>query len=485
MAPPAALLWFRQDLRLADNPALAAARAHGTVLPVYILDDADRGPWRWGAAKRAWLHHSLRALDHALRARGSRLVLRRGPAQAAIERLIGETGANAVFWNRCYEPFAVARDEALKARLVARRVVARSFNAGLLAEPWDFASGGGNPYAIFTPFWKALRGRIGAEGMPASPRAPERLPAPPDWPDSDPIDAWALAPRDAAGGFPPSAAPGEAGARARLGGFIDRALGAYASMRDRPDRDGTSLLSPSLALGEIGPRQVWQAVAAAAAAQPGQSGAAESFLRELGWREFCQHLLFHFPELPRCNWRAAFDAFPWRDDPAGLKAWRDGMTGYPVVDAGMRQLRRTGWMHNRVRMIAASFLVKDLLVDWRHGQAWFWERLVDADLANNAAGWQWVAGSGADAAPYFRVFNPVLQGRKFDPGGDYVRRFVPELARLPDGLIHEPWTAPAEALEAAGIVLGRNYPRPIVDHAAARARALAAYRAMRGPRAED
>jgi deoxyribodipyrimidine photo-lyase len=282
--------------------------------------------------------------------------------------------------------------------------------------------------------------------------------------------------------------PGEAGARTRLGAFLDQGLADYREGRDRPDRIGTSRLSPHLHFGEIGPRQIWHAAMARAEAAPkgGNAGpvdsAAESFLRELGWREFTHHLLYHWPDLPHANWKPEFDGFSWRDDAAGLAAWQRGMTGYPIVDAGMRELWRTGWMHNRVRMIAASFLIKDLLVDWRAGERWFWDTLVDADLAQNAASWQWVAGSGADAAPYFRIFNPVLQGRKFDPGGAYVRKYVPELARLPAKHIHVPWEAPDDALAAAGVRLGATYPRPIVDHKLARDRALAAWQALKSGR---
>lgn len=483
MSAPLAVLWFRQDLRLADNPALDAAIRHGAVLPLYVLDDATPGPWRWGGARRWWLHHSLAALARSLAALGSRLVLRRGPAGHEVARIAAETGASTVFWNRCYEPHAVRRDRDIKAALKAGGIAAGSFNAALLAEPWEIATGAGTPYSVFTPFWKALRARTAPERTVG---APKRLPAPGGWPASDRLEDWALQPTrpDWAAGFGKSVAPGEAGARARLARFVDAGLAAYAEERDRPDRDGTSYLSAALGLGELGPRQVWRAVATAAAADPGRARGAEAYLRELGWREFCHHLLYHAPDLPERSWRAAFDAFPWRDDAQALRAWQRGLTGYPIVDAGMRQLWRTGWMHNRVRMIAASFLVKDLLIDWRKGEAWFCDTLVDADLANNAAGWQWVAGSGADAAPYFRVFNPVLQGRKFDPNGDYVRRFVPELAMLPPDLIHAPWTAPADALAAAGVVLGRDYPRPIVDHGMARARALEAYRAVQGKDAQ-
>jgi deoxyribodipyrimidine photo-lyase len=467
------LFWFRQDLRLADNPALTqAAERGGPLVCVFVLDDETPGAWAPGGASRWWLHHSLAALDQALRQRGSRLVLRRGPAAEVMAALAEETGARQVFWNRCYEPFAVRRDTALKAALQDGGRAVQTSNAALLLEPWEVKTGGGEPYKVFTPFWRALKGAY-------RDRAP--LPAPKTLPDgmriaSAALEDWALLPTkpDWAGGLRARWSPGEAGAQARLRRFLQARLGDYREARDRPDLDGTSCLSPHLHFGEIGPRQVWHATRHALAAGGGEA-AAEKFLSELAWREFSQHLLFHFPALPEANWRGEFDAVEWRDDAAALAAWQRGRTGYPIVDAGLRELWATGWMHNRVRMIAASFLIKDLLIDWRAGQAWFWDTLVDADLGNNAAGWQWVAGSGADAAPYFRVFNPVLQGERFDPAGDYVRRWVPELARLPAKWIHKPWEADAATLGAAGVTLGRDYPERLVAHDAARRRALDAF----------
>jgi len=476
--PAPSLLWFRQDLRLADNPALTAAvQAGAPLVCVYLLDEATPGAWASGGASRWWLHHSLTALDAALRARGNRLVLRRGPAAEAIPALAAETGAARVFWNRCYEPYAVDRDRALKTALQGVGLAVESCNAALLLEPWQVKTGGGEPYRVFTPFWRALQGLYRDEApLPA----PRQLPPAPEL-AGDRLADWKLLPTrpDWAGGLRRSWTPGEAGAQARLEGFLALALADYRADRDRPDLAGTSRLSPHLHFGEIGPRQVWHATRHAVAAAGKSEAAAEKFLCEIAWREFAQHLLFHFPSLPEANWRPAFDAVEWRRDPAALAAWQQGRTGYPIVDAGLRELWATGWMHNRVRMVVASFLIKDLLLDWRQGAAWFWDTLVDADLANNAASWQWVAGSGADAAPYFRVFNPVLQGERFDPEGAYVRRWVPELAGLPRQVIHRPWEADAAILRQAGVTLGRSYPERIVAHDAARRRALAAFKAVK------
>ena len=392
-----------------------------------------------------------------------------------------EAGAEAVYRNRRYEPWAIARNEGLKAALGRRGVEAKSFNGSLLREPWTLKTQAGGPYKVFTPFWRALR----AEGAPSpGPAAPTAIDFPARPPRSEDLEAWGLRPSkpDWAGGLRSAWRPGETAARARLDDFCDGVVNGYQSGRNRPGIAGTSRLSPHLHFGEIGPRQVWAAVGARGMAGGGEpwSAGAESFLSEIAWREFSYNLLFHFPTLPSQALQPAFEAMPWVGAPGMVKAWRRGLTGYPIVDAGMRELWTTGWMHNRVRMVVASFLIKHLMIDWRVGEAWFWDTLVDADLANNAASWQWVAGCGADAAPYFRVFNPVLQGEKFDTDGAYVRRWVPEIARLPDTMIHAPWMARPIELKDAGIDLGRTYPRPIVDHAAARQRALSAYDLVRG-----
>ncbi len=466
------ILWLRQDLRLTDNPALAAAiERGGPILPLYILDEESPGARRLGGAARWWLHHSLTALDAALRARGAGLILRRGPAAAILAELVDRHAAAAVFWNRCYEPHARDRDGAIKSDLKARGIEARSFNGSSLREPWTIETKSGGPFKVYTPFWRTLHATL---SLPPARPAPEAITGLTSACDS--LESWDLLPTapDWSGGLAETWQPGEAGAQARLERFLERS-GHYGAERDRPDWSGTSRLSPHLHWGEIGPAQVWRAVAARH-----DEERAEPFLRQLAWREFSTHLLYHWPALPERSWKESFEAFPWLDDEPGYRAWCRGETGYPIVDAGMRELYATGWMHNRVRMITASFLIKDLLVHWKHGEAWFWDTLVDADLANNSASWQWVAGSGADAAPYFRIFNPVRQGEKFDPEGAYIRRWIPELSALPDAHIHCPWEAPGDVLAGASVSLGRSYPRPMVDHAAARKRALASLETIKG-----
>ena len=475
------IVWFRQDLRLQDNPALTAAMLRGgPVVPVYLLDEAGEGRWPLGGASRWWLHHSLAALDVALRERGSRLVLAQGESGAGLRGLIKSTGATAVYWNRRYEPAVIARDKDLKAGLIEAGVEARSFNAALLFEPHTVQNKAGGPFQVFTPYWKHCQA-LAVEAPVKLAAGP--IAAPARWPKSLAVDELAMLPTlkwDA--GFAARWQPGEAGALKRLKKFIAGPMAGYAEQRNLPDVDGTSALSPHLHFGDIGPRQIWAAVRALSKDSgvfPANRGA-QVFLTEVGWREFAHHLLYHFPSTPERPLRADFAAFPWRKDAKQLRMWQRGLTGYPIVDAGMRQLWTTGWMHNRVRMIVASFLVKHLRLSWQEGAGWFWDTLVDADLAANTLGWQWSAGCGADAAPYFRIFNPILQGGKFDPEGRYVRRWVPELAKLPVEFIHQPWEAPMDVLAEAGLTLGRDYPHPMVDHGEARAAALAALKAMRG-----
>jgi len=474
------IVWLRNDLRLADNPAVEAAVASGAPpLFIYIFDGSGkvRAP---GGASRWWLHHSLAALAASLEKIGSRLDILQGDPGQLLCELAAAFDAKQVTWTRRYDAAGIAIDTQIKGRLTALGIGAESFNGQLLHEPWTVKTKTGGPFRVFTPFWRACL----ALPPPAEPsRAPRQLAAVP-WSRQAPpriaLDSLSLLPTkpDWAGGLRDEWTPGEAGAKERLVDFLDHALPHYADERDLPHRPSTSRLSPHLAFGEISPRQIWHAAHHAAAKSAAAARNVDKFLSEIGWREFSYHLLFHNPDLPQTNFQTRFDDFPWRAAKRDLRAWQQGKTGYPIVDAGLRELWQTGFMHNRVRMIAASFLIKHLMIDWREGERWFWDTLVDADPANNAANWQWVAGSGADAAPFFRIFNPILQGEKFDPDGAYVRRFVPELAECPADFIHKPWLAPKPALQKAGITLGKTYPSPIVDHAQARERALAAFKSL-------
>lgn len=469
------VVWFRNDLRLADHRALSAAVATGAPLIfVYILDDETPAQWKMGAASRWWLDKSLIALAADLEARGATLTLRRGATSEELPKLVADCKASAVYFSRAYEPYAVALEESLKATFDASGVAFKRYGGSLLREPEEVRTKTGDVYKVYTPFWKALS----ADFSPPKPlHAPKQLLPYKPAPKSARLSSWGLHPSkpDWSKGFSDEWHPGESGAHIRLKTFLKSALKSYTEDRNRPDRPGTSRLSPHLHFGEITPGQCWTAAVHAADATSGADKGRETFLKEIVWREFSNTLLFYWPDLPEQPFRKDFLAFPWRPDAAHLKAWQRGQTGYPIVDAGMRELWHTGYMHNRVRMIVASFLIKHLLVPWQEGEAWFWDTLVDADLANNAASWQWVAGSGADAAPYFRIFNPITQGLKFDPEGVYTRRWVPELAKLPDDVLHAPWDAAAAVLAASGVTLGKTYPLPIVDHGAARARALAAY----------
>jgi deoxyribodipyrimidine photo-lyase len=473
------ILWFRQDLRLADHAALQAALARGgAVLPLYIDAAGEEGLWASGGAGRWWLGQSLQALAGELAARGSRLILRRGAALSVLQALVHESGADAIFWTRRYEPALAARDLALQRELRAAGLLAESRGGRLLAEPEQLRNQSGGPFQVFTPYWRAFLREI---EVPLPTSAPRLLPAPERWPRSQPAALADLVPHAAwMDSLGEHWQPGERPAHKQLQAFIDTALERYADARDRPAIAGTSRLSPRLQWGELTPRQIWHAIGAACAAR-GQEAAewrSTKYLCELIWREFSYHLLHHWPTLPEAPVRAAFAAFPWREDPLQLRAWQHGRTGIPLVDAGMRELIATGWMHNRVRMVVASFLVKNLRIHWRHGARWFLDTLVDADLANNSQGWQWSAGCGADAAPYFRIFNPVSQGQKFDPEGHYVRRWLPELAALPDDYLHAPWLAPPLLLAASGVTLGVHYPQPIVDLAVSRRNALGALQEM-------
>lgn len=475
------IVLFRRDLRLADHPALAAAASTGApVIPLYVLDDVSPGDWKAGGASRWWLHGSLASLRNRLAELGSRLIIRRGDSRQVLLRLAQETKASAVFGTRGYEPWAKRLERDLNDKLAGAGIAFKRFPGHLLFEPESLRTKAGEPFRVFSPFWRTAT-HVDEPKRPLP--TPDRLTAPDHWPAGDELANLDLLPTqpDWAGGMRETWTPGEAGARARLDAFLKTALAGYKSGRDYPDRASTSMLSPHLAHGEISPRMCWHAAKAAATGHPATQAGLETYLKELGWREFSYHLLFHWPELPERPFRPEFAMFPWADNPALLTTWQRGRTGYPIVDAGMRQLWQTGWMHNRVRMVVGSFLVKHLLVPWQDGAAWFWDCLVDADLASNSASWQWIAGCGADAAPYFRIFNPVKQGQTFDARGDYVRRWVPELGSLPPAYIHAPWLAPAETLGQAGVSLGETYPKPVVDHSGARAKALGAYAKVKVP----
>jgi deoxyribodipyrimidine photo-lyase len=460
-----ALVWFRQDLRLTDNPAFAAAcQAHSLVIPLYILDETTPP---LGGASKWWLHHSLSALTQALEKAGMTLILRRGNPLQIIEQLIENHPIDSVYWNRCYEPSAIERDKQIKKVLGEKGVNVYSHNGSLLNEPWQIKNKSGDFFKVFTPYWKQCRQVI----------FPPKAATVANWPKTPPIasdtlTAWHLLPQNPnwAAAFPRHWQPGEEDAQKKLQDFIQNSLKGYKTLRDFPAENATSRLSPHLHFGEISPWEIWRSVEEAKLDSQCNLQSAEHFLSEIGWREFSYYLLYHFPALPESNFNSQFNAFPWHVDDALLKRWQQGTTGYPIIDAGMRELWQTGYMHNRVRMIVASFLTKDLLMDWRLGASWFVDTLVDADLANNSASWQWVAGCGADAAPYFRIFNPVLQSEKFDSKGHYIRQWVPELAHLDNKSIHQPWLAAKTPM---------NYPKPVVDHNEARKRALHYYQLLK------
>jgi deoxyribodipyrimidine photo-lyase len=472
------IVWFRRDLRLSDHAALAAAAKSGVpLLPLYILDDETPGAFRMGGASRWWLHGSLKALDESLARHGGRLVLRKGAAPQVLESVLAESGARAIHATKSYDPWDTKLKEKSAALCKTKGASFHLHPGQLLFAPGAITTGSGEPYRAFTPFWKACLSAPAPNTPLTVPKLVrfaraksetladfDLLPIKPNW----------------AGGLHDTWQPGEAAAHKRLADFIDDRLAAYADDRSNLFGEPTSRLSPHLHFGEMSPNQVWHAVRHAAEGAHGKIGkGAETFLKELGWREFSYHLLHRFPAMPEKPLRPEFADFPWRKDDKALRAWQRGETGYPIVDAAMRQLWRTGWMPNRARMIVASFLVKHLLIPWQEGGRWFLDTLVDADLANNSASWQWVAGCGTDAAPYFRVFNPILQGQKFDPDGDYVRTWVPELAKLTASDIHAPWEAQEMVLAQSGVELGKTYPEPIVDHATARARALESFAAIR------
>jgi deoxyribodipyrimidine photo-lyase len=458
------LLWFRQDLRLADNPALYEAVQNGSIMPIYILDDKAAGEFKMGEASRWYLHHSLTSLNKSL---DGKLNFYQGNTHDIICKLIKEHTINAVYWNRCYEPWRIKTDTMLKAFLKSQHIICKSFNGSLLWEPWEILKSDGTPYKVFTPFYR--NGCL----QKAPPRRlllePKKMHVLKDHAHSVSLSALGLLPLIP--WYTQMASCWEAGERSahkKLNKFLKTNLLQYKNDRDFPAQNSTSHLSPCLHFGELSPHQIWLST-------PHEG---IDFLRQLVWREFSYYLIYHFPCLPRENFQKKFDQFPWRTDAKHLKAWQLGQTGYPIIDAGMRELWQTGYMHNRVRMIVGSFLVKNLLLHWHQGEDWFWDCLVDADLANNSASWQWVAGSGVDAAPYFRIFNPITQGEKFDKEGEYTRRFVPQLRDLPNRYLFKPWLAPESVLRQAGVRLGDTYPMPIIDLKVSRIRALEAFKTL-------
>lgn len=473
MTQKTALIWFRQDLRLKDNPALHYATTNGyAVIPVYILDDESAAQWKMGGASRWWLHQSLQSLNSDLR---EHMIFRAGKADDVLSELIKGTAADAVFWNRCYEPWRVKRDKDIKQSLKDDSIEVETFNGSLLWEPWEILKDDGTPYRVFTPYYRkgCLKKKEPRNPMPRS----ERITYADHGADTGKLDDLELIPSikwyEQMETF---WTPGEDGAHARLETFLEDGFKGYKEDRNRPDRENVSRISPHIHFGEISPHQVWDTIRAYGEINSIPEKDVDCYCSELGWREFSYYLLYHFPHITWENFQPKFNNFPWNaQESQDLERWQKGQTGIPIVDAGMRQLWQTGWMHNRVRMIVGSLLVKNLLIHWHRGEEWFWDTLVDADLASNSASWQWVAGSGADAAPYFRIFNPLTQGEKFDPEGEYVREFVPELKNMPKQYIHKPWEAGPLILKEAGVELGKDYPEPIVDLKASRERALKAF----------
>lgn len=475
MAQRNALIWFRQDLRLKDNPALIHAVENGyNVIPVYILDDVNAGNWKLGSAKRWWLYKSLQSLNSSL---DNNLVFRSGDAKTIIPELIEQSCATAVFWNRCYEPWRIFRDTQIKSWLKEEEIEYETFNASLLWEPWEISKDDGTPYKVFTPFYRKGCLKHSQPSKPA-PR-PQNIKFTDFSPRNSEKDLDLLPKIQWYKNLEPYWEYGEDGAQKRLHDFLEGGLKRYKEDRNRPDMNNVSRLSPYLNSGEISPRDVWHSAQNYAEKENVSTNDIDHFCSELGWREFSYSLLYFNKNLMSEPLQPKFKNFPWREDHDDLKAWQNGLTGIPIVDAGMRQLYKTGWMHNRVRMVVGSVLIKNMLLHWQHGEEWFWDCLVDSDLASNAASWQWVAGCGTDAAPYFRIFNPITQGEKFDPQGDYVREFIPELANMPKQYIHKPWEAGPLILKESGVKLGQNYPNPRVNLKETRQRALDAFQSLK------
>lgn len=479
-SPSPSLVWLRDDLRIDDNPALFAAAQDGPVAALYVLDDTGKSGRPMGGAARWWLHHSLQALIQEFAEHKVTLILRRGDPAIIVPETAAQLRAKSVHWNRRYYAWSKPLDAGIKTALINAGVQVESHKSNVLTEPWEIKTGSGGFFKVFTPFFRAATPHCDAFAIQVL-SIPEMVGAQTEGCTSDILADWTLLPTspDWSQGFGKMWKPGHKGAHVHLDRFLKTGLKGYKENRNIPSIIGTSRLSPHIKFGEISIRRVWNSARKTMAARPELAADGLTFLSELGWREFSTQLVYHYEDFPEQSWKPEFRAFPWQADNVALTAWQKGMTGYPIVDAGMRELWATGWMHNRVRMIVASFLVKHLLQDWRAGEKWFWDTLVDADIANNAAGWQWVAGSGADASPYFRIFNPMTQGENFDPKGAYVRKWVPEIARLPDSVIHRPFEATREILSHAGVTLGLTYPHPIIEHTKGRQRALDALASLK------
>jgi len=462
--------WFRQDLRLCDNPSLFEAAKQGVVLPIYILDDDNPGLYQMGGASRWWLYRSLQELNRSL---NGNLVIHNGDPKKILLNLVSENKIKSVFWNRCYEPWRIRRDKEIKKLLEAQNIKTKSFNGSLLWEPWDALKKDGAPYKVFTPYYR--KGCLNAVSPRKPLGKPRNLNLYVELVNGLPIDNLKLLPTiNWHEKLEPYWRIGETNAQKTFADFKDNCLNNYKKNRNYPALSSVSRLSPHLHFGEISPNQIWYDIKIKK-----ETDSINHFLSEIGWREFSHNLLYHFPDLPYNNLQDKFDRFPWLENEDYLRCWQTGQTGYPLVDAGMRELWETGYMHNRLRMVVASFLVKNLLLHWHHGEKWFWDCLLDADLANNSASWQWVAGCGADAAPYFRIFNPCIQGQKFDPDGSYTKRFVPELKSMPNKYLFNPWEAPDAILQKADVLLGKDYPMPIVNLKLSRLRALEAFMSMK------
>lgn len=465
------LLWLREDLRLHDNLALNFAAESGEILPVYIYPEGLGGASYW------WLHHSLQKLTDDYAEKGVTLILRTGQPKDVLKLLSEQVNADQVVWNRVYSPLGIEQGQDVKRGLESSNVSTQSFNSQLLTEPTQVFNKQGTPFKVFTPFWRNCLSHIN----PAEIESLPKLKPIENLPETERLEDWGLLPTKPnwADGLVARWQPGEEGAQHRWQVFLEKTIDRYKEGRDIPSQENTSMLSPHLAFGEIGPRQIWFDVQEAIATNQIDSDNGHKFLSEIGWREYSRYLLVHFPHVIDSPFNAKFEAFPWQDNPTLLNAWKKGLTGYPIVDAGMRELWHTGYMHNRVRMVVASFLTKHCLTHWKEGADWFWDTLVDADIANNTASWQWATGCGADAAPYFRIFNPILQGEKFDKEGLYIKKWLPELSKIPPKYINKPWEADSMTLQIAGVTLGKDYPLPIVDHKQAREQAMASYQAIR------